>query len=93
MSELWSLAQTCNFRESLESILRDCLLCGMNEVSTQRRLLSKSTLTFQKALEAVQGLEATEWNSQKIQDCGKHGATSALGSLAEDLHQLVANER
>ncbi len=30
VSELWSLAQTCNFGESLEDMLRDRLVCGIS---------------------------------------------------------------
>ena len=54
-------------------------------------MLSESTLTFQ-VLEIAQGLEAAERNAREIQGCGKHGVRGALGSPAEDLHQMLTSE-
>ena len=59
VSELRSLAEHCNFENTLEVMLRDHLVCGINDPNTQRRLLSEVNLTFHKAFEIVQGLENT----------------------------------
>ncbi len=58
VSELRSLAQWCNFGDSLDAMLRDRLVCGLSNDSIQRRLLSEASLTFKKALELAQGHEA-----------------------------------
>ena len=55
--ELRSMAEHCNFGESLDNMLRDCLVCGINEEQTQRRLLAESKLILKRALEIVQSLE------------------------------------
>jgi len=58
VSELQGQAQFCNYGDALETMLRDRLVCGINNESIQRRLLAESTLTFKKAFELVQGMEA-----------------------------------
>ncbi len=56
VSELQLLAQFCSFGDSLQDMLRDRLLCGVNDDHIQRRLLSERTLTFDRALKLAQGL-------------------------------------
>ena len=68
MSELRALAQRCNFGDSLENILRDRLVLGIDNEAIQCQLLSKTTLTFKKALELAQGLEAAAKNAREIQN-------------------------
>ena len=52
VAELQHLSQYCEYGNSLESMLRDRLVCGINHDRTQQRLLSKgATLTLQKALD------------------------------------------
>ena len=46
VSELRAIAQWCNFGKSLENMLRDRLVVGIDNEAIQRRLLSESTLTF-----------------------------------------------
>ena len=43
VAELRALAQTCNFGDTLEVMLRDRLVCGMDEDFIQRRLLAELT--------------------------------------------------
>ena len=51
VAELQSLSEHCDFRDQLEEMMRDRLVCGMNDERTQSRLLVESRLDFQKALE------------------------------------------
>ena len=60
VSELRSLAEHCNFENTLEVMLRD-------RPNTQRRQLSEINLTFQKALEITQGLESAVQNLETLQ--------------------------
>ena len=66
---LRSLAEHCNFENTLEVMLRDRLVCGINDPNTQRRLLSEVSLTFQKAfeIEIAQGLESAVQNLKTLQ--------------------------
>ena len=54
MSELRSLTKFCNFGTALKDMLRDRLVCGINDSAVQRKLLLECNLTFNKALEMVQ---------------------------------------
>ena len=48
-------------------MLRDRLVCGINNEAIQRRLLSESKLTYEKALEMAQAMEAAMKNAQELQ--------------------------
>ena len=68
-------------------MLRDRLVCGINDEHTQRRLLSEPTLTFKKALEVAQGLEMAAKNARTLQP--KAGLGTATSS--ESAEQSVFN--
>ena len=57
VSELRLLVRFCKFRSSLEDMLRDRIVCGINDDTIQKRLLAEAKLTYTKALELAQGLE------------------------------------
>ncbi len=66
VAELRWLSTHCAFEKYLEDALRDRLVCGLRNEAIQRRLLSKSDLTFAKALEIAQAMEAAEKNAQQL---------------------------
>ena len=66
VSELRSLAEHCNFGATLDLMLRDRLVCGINDDAIQRRLLAEQNLTFDKALTTAQGLEAAAKNLREL---------------------------
>ena len=68
VSELRSLAEHCNFGDTLEPMLRDRLVCGINDDAIQKRLLAHSDLSFTKALRTAQGMEAAANNLKKLHD-------------------------
>lgn len=45
------------FGDTLEAMLRDRLVCGINEEGTQKRLLSETKLTYERALEIAKDQE------------------------------------
>ena len=51
VSELHCLSQFCGFRDSIEDMLRDRLVCGINDDGLQERLLAEPDLTYAKAVE------------------------------------------
>ena len=57
MAELRTLAKFCNFGDTLENMLRDRLVCGINDTAIQKCLPSETKLSFQQALDIAQGLE------------------------------------
>ena len=57
VAELRKLTEHCNFGESLPEMLRDRLVCGINNKKIQRRLLAERELTLKKAEEIALGEE------------------------------------
>lgn len=74
VAELRKLAQDCNYGETLPQMLRDRLVCGINDDRIQRRLLSETNLTFESALSLAQAMESANKNVQDLQ--AKAGAMS-----------------
>ncbi len=67
VSELRTLAEFCNFT-SLEEMLRDRLVCGINHDRTQNRLLSEAKLTYEKAMEIAQSQETAAQNLKELKN-------------------------
>ncbi|KAL9985219.1 hypothetical protein ACROYT_G007595, partial [Oculina patagonica] len=57
VAELRKLTEHCNFGETLPEMLRDRLVCGINDKKIQRRLLAERELTLKKAEEIALGEE------------------------------------
>ena len=55
LSELRALAQWCKFGDTLDDMLRDRLVCGVNEETIQRRLLAESGLTLKRPSKLLRG--------------------------------------
>ena len=66
MAELRSLARYCEFKDSLEDMLRDRLVCGVNDAHIQKRLLGDAELTFEKAFAVAMGFEAAAKGAQEV---------------------------
>ena len=66
VSELRSLAQTCRFGTTLETMSRDRLVCGVNNDLIQRRLL-ETELDLKKALELALRMETAAKNVCELQ--------------------------
>ncbi len=49
VAALRQLTEHCAFGKTLDDMLRDRLVCGINEGRLQRRLLAETTLSFSKA--------------------------------------------
>ena len=74
LAQLRSLATRCNYGDSLENMLRDRLVCGINDDSIQKRLLAERNLTYKRAVELARGLETADRNVKLL----KSGATSHI---------------
>ena len=56
VAELRKLSEYCQFGDTLTDMLRDRLVCGINDQKLQRRLLAEPTLTYDKAFALAQAL-------------------------------------
>lgn len=76
VAELRRLAHDCNYGTTLEQMLRERLVCGINDNRIQRRLLSETDLTFEKAFKIAVAAEAASKNVQDL-----HKAPLACNSM------------
>ena len=66
VAALRSLAEHCNYADVLNDMLRDRLVCGVNNEKIQQRLLAEKDLTFAKAMELASAIESAEQGSRAI---------------------------
>lgn len=52
--------------KSLDEMLRDRLVCGVNDERIQRRLLAEDKLTFTKALQLAQAMEGADRDTKDL---------------------------
>ncbi len=81
VSELRSLCEFCNFGATLDDMLRDRLVCGINDDHVQRRLLAEDKLTFKRALEMAQAQETAAKNAQNLQCPGARPGAGEIHRL------------
>ena len=58
IAELRALSHYCNLGDTLELILRDRIVCGINNTHTQKHLLAENNLTYAKAKEIAFALKS-----------------------------------
>lgn len=68
VAELRRLAQDCNYGDTLQLMLRDRIVCGINNDRIQRQLLAETDLTFNKALAIAVAAETATKNAQDLQN-------------------------
>ena len=54
LAELKSLLERCDFRDTLNDMLRDRIVCGIHDQRTQRRLLAETDLTLKISRERLE---------------------------------------
>ena len=67
VAELRRLSEHCDFEDTLEDMLRDRIVCGIQDQRTQRRLLAESKLTLKKAFEIAQAAESADTQVKELQ--------------------------
>ena len=91
IAELRKLSEQCNFQDTLNNNLRDRLVCGVNDSRLQRRLLAETDLTFGKALELTQALEAAERNTKDLVPPSNLGSPSVVHTVRRQVRSDGAN--
>ncbi len=66
MSTLRNKAKTCNFGALTDKLIRDRLVCGIDNDSVRRVLLRESDLTLAKAIKICQISELTEQHTKVL---------------------------
>ena len=70
VAELRQLSEDCEFGDTLNTMLRDRLVCGIADTQIQKRLLQEKELDFKKALEVAKAMEAATRNTADLQLSG-----------------------
>ena len=83
VAQLRQLSEHCQFGEALSDMLRDRIVCGINDQRIQRRLLSESDLTLAKAMELSLAMESADKDANTLK-------TGATGASAQPVLQLPA---
>ena len=68
IAELKRLSNHCDFAGTLEDLLCDRLMCGINDSRIQHCLLAEPNLTHKKANELALAIEAADKSAQDLQD-------------------------
>ena len=87
IAELRKLTEHCNFGETLPEMLRDRLVCGINNKKIQRRLLAERELTLKKAEEISLGEELAAKHVVDIQP------ETAAPSKADGVNRVVTEDK
>lgn len=82
ITELRRLSEHCDFKDELNTYLRDRFVCGLNSESVQQKLLATKDLTLEKALNTARSFESTSRDAKMI-----HG-----GGGASSIHQSEVSE-
>ncbi|CAC5409230.1 unnamed protein product [Mytilus coruscus] len=67
VAELRQISELCDYKATLDDMLRDRLVCGIKEDRIQRRLLAEPGLTFKKAMEVATAMEMAAKNAHDLQ--------------------------
>ncbi|XP_038063010.1 uncharacterized protein K02A2.6-like [Patiria miniata] len=87
---LRDLASPCQFGTFLDDALRDRLICGLRSEYVQKHLLTKDSLTFQKALDVAKTLETATKDLREIK--GAHN-TAAVHAMHPKPRQKMPHNR
>ncbi|CAB4026015.1 PREDICTED: uncharacterized protein LOC109593185 [Paramuricea clavata] len=72
VAELRRMTEHCKFGTSLDDMIRDRLVCGINNEKIQRRLLAEPELTYKKAVELSLAMQSA---SKHVEDLGAKGVS------------------
>ena len=86
VAELRQLSEHCGFGAVVEDILRNRLICGINDDGMQRWLWGEATLSFKRALEIPQAMETAVNNTKDIQSVNR-------GVQPGDIHLVSKDKR
>ncbi|KAG8142799.1 hypothetical protein E2320_005995 [Naja naja] len=67
VAALRSAALHCGFRDQLDDMLLDQLVCGVRDLRLQRRLLAKADLTLKQGIEEARAAELSSVSAAAIQ--------------------------
>ncbi|CAI5640403.1 unnamed protein product [Oreochromis niloticus] len=85
VTELRQLSEHCEFGGVLDDMLRDRLVCGINDDGMQRGLLGEPTLDFKKALEIAQAIETAANNTKDIRKANNNMHSTEVHHVSQSV--------
>lgn len=82
IAALKSLSEHCDYGAELEKMLRDRIVCGINDAVIQTRLLEIPDLTFEVAVQTARAMESAKKDAGEL--CQAQASTSVLST-----HQIM----
>ena len=96
VAELRRLAQYCNYGDTLNKMLRDRIVWGINDEPIQKKLLQETDLTYAKAVSIAKGFETATKNLKEMQAPGKaestFGSSTGVHVKSEPVHKVAGKE-
>ena len=85
-TELRNRAQSCEFGELTNSLIRDRIICGILDNGVRERLLRQDDLTLEKALQLCRAAETTRAQAHELSSTGERVSVDALGSKKQSFN-------
>ncbi|XP_077523179.1 uncharacterized protein LOC144134060 [Amblyomma americanum] len=89
-ASLKKLSANCEYGTFLPDLLRDRLVCGINDASMQRRLLEEPNLTFESAVKLLIAKTAKRDSSMLMQAQGMTEAQTVHSAMIEQMKQTIS---
>ena len=93
VAELRSLSEFCNFGDTLDIMIRDRLVCGINDNAIQRRLLSEPDLTYAKSVELALSMETAAQNVKDLRTKPAYVNAQPRAPIGQDVHNVSGSKR
>lgn len=77
VAALREIAEHCEYKDNLQEMIRDRLVCGINHDGIQKRLLTEKDLPYAKALEIALAMETAEKGNKELK---------AATTVSHDVH-------
>ena len=92
VAALRQLSIHCDYGNTVTTMLRDRLVCGINSHRIQQKLLTEgSTLIFTSAFRLAVSIEGSERNAMEIQSRNSHTHASSHAGSHGDIHHVERN--
>ena len=93
VADLRRLTEGCNYGDTLEKMIRDRIVWGINDKNIQNKLLRVTNLTYAKALTVAQSFETADKNLEEMRDTPRAEPTASSGSAGtqvkpEPVHKM-----
>ena len=88
VAELRQIAQFCGYEGTLEDMLRDRLVCGVNDTRIQKRLLAETDLPFKKAFEIAQAIEMAEKDTKDLVAAQGQSSVNRIQKAGTTRHKI-----